>query len=161
MKQQQISNYTDCEGNLYLPQPRVYFDGFAHEFSYLEYDAKLNTLGVLIKEGFSLTEEVQRYCDNRSPHILTSLNMTLLSYIQMVRWGKTHHFTDVVFEDFSSIELAQLLESEIKLSFVEWSGKTECRKWNDSMLSEMLLTDWRWYISTGTIKATIYKRGNI
>ncbi|MFR9543088.1 MAG: DUF1643 domain-containing protein [Rikenellaceae bacterium] len=136
---QQIQNYTDCDGNLYLPQPRLYFDCFAHEFSRMDFEAKINTLGALIKEGLSLTDEIQRYCDNRSPHVLTSLNITLLSYIQMVRWGKTHHVTDVAFEDNSPIELAQLLEDEIKLGYVEWSGKTECRRWNDSMLREMVL----------------------
>ncbi|MFR9543378.1 MAG: DUF1643 domain-containing protein [Rikenellaceae bacterium] len=136
---QQIKNYTDCEGNLYLPQPRLYFDCFAHEFSRIDSDAKLNTLGALISRGLSLTEEVQRYCDNRSPHILSSLNITLLSYIQMLRWGKTHHYTDEVFEDMTAIELANLLEEELKLRYSKLLDTVEKRQWNGSVLREIVM----------------------
>lgn len=111
-----INYYTNFDGELYLPQPRVYLDSLADEFAISSYDEKLSNLAFLIGKGLQLTEVVMDYCDNHSEHIVSSLKPTLISYIQVLKYGEAITGMEEELVDFTEVELAMELENKIKQS---------------------------------------------
>lgn len=133
--EQNISNFTDENGELYIPNTRVYFDGGSHEFSRLGVQEKLNNLGYLVSKGIDLPQIIMRYCDNHSEHIVEAVKSTLLYYIQQMRWSEQYHWTDELFDDMTEVELAILLEDELRLRYK--FSEVICSRWDESIEKEM------------------------
>ena len=133
-----IRNNKDAQGNWSILNLRNYFDCYSNEFKSQSVELKLNNLGMLISGGFNLTEVVMAYCDSHSQYIVDAVKPTLLLYIQQIRWGEPTHFTDEHFDDLTEVELALLVEDEIKLRYLSSFNEVECSRWDDSILNEMV-----------------------
>lgn len=132
-----ISNYKDSDGNWLMLNARAYFDIYSYEFKSMELQEKLNNLGFLIAEGLELPEIIMEYCDSHSSHIVDAVKPTLLYYIQQMRWSKSLHFTDILFDDMSDVEMADLVQNEIKARYAY--SKVNCSHWDESIIKEMIL----------------------
>ena len=133
-----IMNNQDEDGGWWFKDSTKYLDCFAHEFMSLSVNEKLNRLGILINEGFSLPRFVKKYCKNHSPHIVEAVHPSLLLYVQKMRWGEMYHFTDICFDDVPVDVLAQLVEDEIKLRYVDYSCEVVCSRWDESISDVMV-----------------------
>ena len=134
--EQNISKFTDENEEWYIPNTRGYFDGGAHQFSRIPMQEKLNNLGYLVSKGMDLPQIIMRYCDNHSEHIVDDLKPTLLYYIQQMRWSEEGHITDELFDDMTEVELAILLEDELKVRYQ--FSETVCSRWDESIENEMV-----------------------
>lgn len=130
-----INNFKDDESKWSMLNARTYFDMYSHEFKTLDLQEKLNSFGILIHEGMDLPEIVMQYCDNHSAHIVDSVKPTLLFYVQQMRWSESFHFTDEFFGDMTAVEMAVLVQDEIKVRYT--FGEVNCSRWDDSIVSEM------------------------
>ncbi len=130
-----IRNHKDSEGNWSMLNARAYFDMYSHEFKSLNVQEKLNNLGYLIAEGMELPEIIMRYCDNHSSHIVDAVKPTLLYYIQQMRWSEQSHFTDELFDYMTEVELAMLVQDEIKVRYA--FSEVNCSSWDDSIANEI------------------------
>lgn len=135
MERNSINNFKDSEGNWSMLNARTYFDIYSHEFKTLDLQEKLNNLGFLIHEGLDLPEIIMRYCDTHSPHIVEAVKPTLLFYIQQMRWSEPFHFTDEFLGDTTAVEMAMLVQDEIKARYA--FGEVNCSNWDDSIVGEM------------------------
>lgn len=132
-----INNYKDCDGNWSILNARAYFDIYSHEFKSMELQEKLNNLGFLIAEGMELPDIIMQYCDNHSSHIVDAVKPTLLYYIQQMRWNDSLHWTDELFDDMSEVEIAILVQDEIKVRYA--FSEVHCSSWDESILKEMAI----------------------
>lgn len=134
--EQNINNFTDENGELYIPSTRVYFDSGAHEFSRLDLQEKLNNLGYLVLKGLNLPKIIMDYCDNHSEYIVDAVKLTIVYYIQQIRWSEPCHYSDVFSDDMTEVELALLLENELKVRYK--FGEVVCTRWNESIEHEVI-----------------------
>lgn len=130
-----INNYKDSEGNWSILNARAYFDMYSHEFKSMELQDKLNNLGFLIAEGIELPDIIMQYCDNHSSHIVDAVKPALLYYIQQMRWSESSHCTDELFDDMTEVEMAMLVEDEIKVRYT--FSEVNCSRWDESIVKEM------------------------
>lgn len=130
-----INQYKDSEGNWSMVNARAYFDIYSHEFKSMELQEKLNNLGFLIAEGMELSDIIMQYCDNHSSHIVDAVKPTLLCYIQHMRWSEPCHCTDELYDDMSEVEMAILVEDEIKARHA--FSEVNCSSWDESIIKEM------------------------
>lgn len=131
------NNYKDNEGNWSMLNARVYFDIYSHEFKSMKLQEKLNNLGFLIAEGMELPDIIMQYCDNHSSHIVDTVKSTLLYYIQQMRWSESPHCTDELFDDMTEVEIAMLVQDEIKVRYT--FSEVNCSHWDDSIIKEMVI----------------------
>lgn len=118
-REETLRSFRLSDGTLTIPNPRSFFDSFSDEFKRDDYGHKLMVLAALVSAGMSLTEFIRLYIDSHSEIVLASLRSTLLSYIQFLRWGTSTHWTDELLEEATALELAQALQSELKLRYLE------------------------------------------
>lgn len=132
-----INQYKDSEGNWSMVNARAYFDIYSHEFKSIELQEKLNNLGFLISEGMELPDIIMQYCDNHSSRIVDAVKPTLLYYIQQMRWREPCHCTDELFDDMSEVEMAILVQDEIKARYA--FSEVNCSCWDESIMKEMAI----------------------
>ena len=110
---------------------RAYFDIYSHEFKSMALQEKLNNLGFLIAEGMEIPDIIN------SSHIVDAVKPTLLYYIQQLRWSEPCHCTDELFDDMTEVEMAILVQDEIKARYA--FSEVNCSCWDESIMKEMAL----------------------
>lgn len=121
------------EDKWFIPNPRSYFDAYSHQFNRLTWENKLENLAVLIYNGMDLPEIISNYIDSHSDNTLDSLKDRLIAYIQYIRWGECIHCTNMFFDDFSSIEIAETLQNELKLRYQSGIKELIYSRWNEDI----------------------------
>ena len=126
------------EDEWFIPNPRSYFDGYSNQFNRHTIDVKLENLSVLIHNGLDLQKIISLYIDSHSESTLDSLKETLISYIQYLRWGEIIHWTDELFDEFSSLEIAETLQNELKLRYLSGVKELRFSQWGENIDIELV-----------------------
>lgn len=138
------NKYQDSNGGFCLPSDKRFFDCMSHEFKKESIEQKALILSRLIHYGFDLQIWIMAYQDKRADYVLSTLSDTLLSYIQTLRWGEPIHQTsDFLYENMSQVELAMLLEEELKARYTIWESIREDElifsQWDERMFNDICL----------------------
>ncbi len=134
--------HKDCDGNITPPSAKGYFDYLSHEFGREPIENKALILARLIHYGFDLPAYLRAYKDRFENYITRSLACSLLFYIQTLRWGETIHYTNTFMEDnMGDMELAILLQEELKARYTIWEGICEDKLvlslWGEQMFEDI------------------------
>lgn len=133
-----LSNFVLEDGTWYMPDSSSYFDGYSSQFKTMRWKEKLENLAVLISSGMDLTEIVSTYIYSNSSTTLESLKNTLISYIQILRWDDSIHWSSELLDEFPSIELAQTLQEELRLRFLFDLNEVVFSHWDECVEEELI-----------------------
>lgn len=108
-----LDNFRHSNGNLFIPRPKVYFDGFCYEFNEKTIDEKLEFMSELVVNGLDLISEIEKYIEDHTPVTLMSLKQTLSYYILYLK-GEDAYITGFHGLDaLSEIRLAAMLQENL------------------------------------------------
>lgn len=132
-----ISNFKH-DGSWCIPNSRSYFDAFSHQFNKLSWNEKLENLAFLVFNGMDLIEIIRTYIESHSETTLKSLKDTLLSYIQILRWGEPTNWTSGILEESEILELTQTLQEELKLRYLNEMNELNFSFWGEDVEAELI-----------------------
>lgn len=133
-----LSNFK-YDGSWCIPNSRSYFDAFSHQFNNeLSWNEKLENLAFLVFNGMDLIEIISTYIESHSENTLKSLKDTLLSYIQILRWGEPTHWTSEILEKSEILELTQILQEELKLRYLNELKELNFSFWGEDVEEELI-----------------------
>lgn len=112
-----LNNFRNSDGKMFIPRPKVYFDGYCYEYNEKSIDEKLEILSELVVNGLDLVSEIEKYMEARSPVTVSSLKDTLSVYILYLE-GKDAYLTELYrLDHLSEIKLAAMLQTALKAHY--------------------------------------------